>query len=138
MFDLSLSVGELMVRAAAVYFALFVLLRFIGKKHVGELSPFDLVVLLIISETVDGSLIGSDGSLIGDARPLGASGRLSRLAKQDRGADPRGHAADPCAPWSGQQRDIGQGADHALRVDRSASPRRTHLHHQGPLCGARK
>ena len=61
----SLSVGELIVRAAAVYFVLFVLLRFIGKKHVGELSPFDLVVLLIISETVDGSLIGSDGSLIG-------------------------------------------------------------------------
>ena len=87
MFDLSLSVGELIVRAAAVYFVLFVLLRFIGKKHVGELSPFDLVVLLIISETVDGSLIGSDGSLIGgsdlsgDARPHSASGRLSRLAK---------------------------------------------------------
>ena len=65
MFDLSLSVGELIVRAAAVYFVLFVLLKFIGKKHVGELSPFDLVVLLIISETVDGSLIGDDGSLIG-------------------------------------------------------------------------
>jgi uncharacterized membrane protein YcaP (DUF421 family) len=41
------------------------LLRFIGKKHVGELSPFDLVVLLIISETVDGSLIGDDRSLTG-------------------------------------------------------------------------
>jgi uncharacterized membrane protein YcaP (DUF421 family) len=43
----------------------FGLLRFIGKKHVGELSPFDLVVLLIISETVDGSLIGADKSLTG-------------------------------------------------------------------------
>jgi uncharacterized membrane protein YcaP (DUF421 family) len=40
-------------------------LAFIGKKHVGELSPFDLVVLLIISETVDGSLIGDDHSLSG-------------------------------------------------------------------------
>ena len=38
MFDLSLSVGELIVRAAAVYFVLFVLLRFIGKKHVGGLK----------------------------------------------------------------------------------------------------
>ena len=44
---------------------LFALLRFIGKKHVGELSPFDLVVLLIISETVDASLIGDDHSLTG-------------------------------------------------------------------------
>jgi uncharacterized membrane protein YcaP (DUF421 family) len=65
MFDLSLSVGEFILRAAAVYFTLFVLLRFIGKKHVGELSPFDLVVLFVISETVDGSLIGNDASLIG-------------------------------------------------------------------------
>jgi uncharacterized membrane protein YcaP (DUF421 family) len=65
MFDLSMSVGEFILRATVVYLALFLLLRFIGKKHVGELSPFDLVVLLIISETVDGSLIGNDGSLIG-------------------------------------------------------------------------
>jgi uncharacterized membrane protein YcaP (DUF421 family) len=55
---------ELIIRGVVVYVALLVLLRFIGKKHVGELSPFDLVVLLIISETVDGSLIGDDHSLI--------------------------------------------------------------------------
>jgi uncharacterized membrane protein YcaP (DUF421 family) len=67
MFDLSISVGEFIIRAAVVYLVLFLLLRFIGKKHVGQLSPFDLVVLLIISETVDGSLIGNDGSLIGAA-----------------------------------------------------------------------
>jgi uncharacterized membrane protein YcaP (DUF421 family) len=54
------------LRGAIVYLALFMLLRFIGKKHVGELSPFDLVVLfIIISETVDGSLIGDDRSLTG-------------------------------------------------------------------------
>jgi uncharacterized membrane protein YcaP (DUF421 family) len=58
-------VFELIVRGVLVYLVLFVLLRFIGKKHVGELSPFDLVVLLIISETVDGSLIGDDHSLTG-------------------------------------------------------------------------
>jgi uncharacterized membrane protein YcaP (DUF421 family) len=56
---------ELIIRGVVVYVALLVLLRFIGKKHVGELSPFDLVVLLIISETVDGSLIGDDRSLTG-------------------------------------------------------------------------
>jgi uncharacterized membrane protein YcaP (DUF421 family) len=65
MFDLSLSVGELIARAAIVYFVLFALLRFGGKKHVGELSPFDLVVLLILSETVNGALIGDDNSLVG-------------------------------------------------------------------------
>jgi uncharacterized membrane protein YcaP (DUF421 family) len=65
MFIPEIPVLELIVRGAIVYFALFALLRFIGKKHVGELSPFDLVVLLIISETVDGSLIGDDHSLTG-------------------------------------------------------------------------
>ena len=56
---------DLFIRGIVVYLGLFVLLRFIGKKHVGELSPFDLVVLLVISETVDGSLIGDDHSLTG-------------------------------------------------------------------------
>jgi uncharacterized membrane protein YcaP (DUF421 family) len=65
MFDLSMSPAEFIVRAAVVYLTLFMLLRVIAKKHVGELSPFDLVVLLLISETVDGSLIGNDGSLVG-------------------------------------------------------------------------
>ena len=61
----SVGVFELIVRGVVVYVALFALLRFIGKKHIGELSPFDFVVLLIISETVDGSLIGDDKSLTG-------------------------------------------------------------------------
>jgi uncharacterized membrane protein YcaP (DUF421 family) len=59
------NVFDLIIRGAVVYFVLFVLLRLIGKKHVGELSPFDLVILLVISETVDGSLIGDDHSLTG-------------------------------------------------------------------------
>jgi uncharacterized membrane protein YcaP (DUF421 family) len=60
-----IGVLELIVRATIVYFFLFFLLRFIGRKHVGQMSPFDLVVLLIISETVDASLIGDDKSLTG-------------------------------------------------------------------------
>ena len=60
-----IGVLELIVRAAVVYFFLFFLLRFIGKKHVGQMILFDLVVLLIISESVDASLIGDDKSLNG-------------------------------------------------------------------------
>jgi uncharacterized membrane protein YcaP (DUF421 family) len=65
MFDLSVGIGELVLRAAAVYLFLFLLLRFIGKKHVGELAPFDLVVLLILSETVQNAMIADDKSLVG-------------------------------------------------------------------------
>jgi uncharacterized membrane protein YcaP (DUF421 family) len=65
MFNMSMGVGEHIVRGAAVYVFLFLLLRFVGKKHVGELAPFDLLVLLILSETVQNSLVGDDTSLIG-------------------------------------------------------------------------
>jgi uncharacterized membrane protein YcaP (DUF421 family) len=65
MFNMSMGVGEHVVRGVAVYVFLFLLLRFVGKKHVGELAPFDLLVLLILSETVQNSLVGDDTSLIG-------------------------------------------------------------------------
>jgi len=65
MFEMSVSASELIIRAVVIYFALFVLMRFIGKKHVGELAPFDLIVLLILSETVSNALSGEDKSLTG-------------------------------------------------------------------------
>jgi uncharacterized membrane protein YcaP (DUF421 family) len=65
MLNLSIGIGELIIRAVVVYFALFVLLRFGGKKHIGAMGPFDFVVLLIISESVSGSLIADEKSLIG-------------------------------------------------------------------------
>lgn len=63
MFDLTLSVPELLLRAVLIYSAVFLLLRIVGKKHVGELAPFDLVVLLILSESVEGALTAGDTSV---------------------------------------------------------------------------
>ena len=65
MLDMSIGIGEHILRAAAVYVFLFLLLRFVGKKHIGELAPFDLLVLLILSETVQNAMVGDDKSLIG-------------------------------------------------------------------------
>ena len=65
MFHMSMGVFEHIGRGVVVDVFLFVLLRFAGKKHVGQLAPFDLVVLLILSETVQNSLIGDDTSLVG-------------------------------------------------------------------------
>ena len=65
MFDLTAGVGELILRAAVVYIFLFAAFRLGGKKHVGDLTPFDLIVLLIISEVVNGALIGDEKSLTG-------------------------------------------------------------------------
>ena len=60
MFAPSVGVGELLLRVAIVYVAIFVLLRVVGKKHVGALTPFDLVVLLLLSESVQNALIADD------------------------------------------------------------------------------
>jgi uncharacterized membrane protein YcaP (DUF421 family) len=65
MFHMSMGFWEHVIRAAVVYIFLFILLRLVGKKHVGDLAPFDLVVLLILSETVQNAMIGDDNSLIG-------------------------------------------------------------------------
>ena len=63
MFTLMTPVPELIVRAAVIYAAVFILLRIVGKKHVGEMAPFDLVVLLILSECVQGALTANDTSI---------------------------------------------------------------------------
>lgn len=65
MFAPTAGIGELMLRVAMVYVTVFLLLRVVGKKHVGELAPFDLVVLLLISECVQNALVGDDKSVIG-------------------------------------------------------------------------
>jgi uncharacterized membrane protein YcaP (DUF421 family) len=77
LFNPSIGIGELIARALIVYAFVFVLLRLIGKKHVGEMAPFDLVVLLILSECVQGALVADDksmtGGLIAAATLFGAS-----------------------------------------------------------------
>ncbi|HYB72395.1 MAG TPA: YetF domain-containing protein [Candidatus Sulfotelmatobacter sp.] len=59
------SVAEKLVRSLAVYVFLLVAFRFTGKRQVGQLTPFDLVVLLIISNVVQNAVIGPDNSLGG-------------------------------------------------------------------------
>jgi uncharacterized membrane protein YcaP (DUF421 family) len=65
MFNLSIGVGELLVRACAVYALVFVLLRVFGKKPLGQMSPFDLIVLLLVSEAVQNAMLGEEKSLTG-------------------------------------------------------------------------
>jgi uncharacterized membrane protein YcaP (DUF421 family) len=59
------SVVEKIVRPLVVYLALVVLLRIFGKRELAQLNPFDLVVLLSLSNTVQNAIIGDDNSLLG-------------------------------------------------------------------------
>jgi uncharacterized membrane protein YcaP (DUF421 family) len=79
MFTLSLGVGELILRALVVYAFVFGLLRIVGKKHVGEMAPFDLVVLLLLSEAVQNALASDEKSLIGGLILAGTLFGLTQL-----------------------------------------------------------
>lgn len=65
MFEMSVPWWEFVVRGVVVYTFLIMLLRVTGKRQIGQLSPFDLVLLLIISNAVQNSMNAGDNSLIG-------------------------------------------------------------------------
>ncbi len=62
---MSVTWWELIVRSVVVYAFLIVLLRLTGKRQVGQLAPFDLVLLLVLSNAVQNSMNGGDNSLVG-------------------------------------------------------------------------
>ena len=65
MFELMVPLLEKMMRPAIVYFFLVILLRIFGKRELAQLNPFDLVVLLSLSNTVQNAIIGNDNSISG-------------------------------------------------------------------------
>src|SRR5437762_7261970 len=65
MFHLGVPVVEKMVRPMVIYFFLIVGLRLAGKRELAQLNPFDLVVLLTLSNTVQNAIIGEDNSVTG-------------------------------------------------------------------------
>jgi uncharacterized membrane protein YcaP (DUF421 family) len=65
MFVLSMPVAEKMLRPIIVYAFLVLLLRVFGKRELAQLNPFDLVVLLSLSNTVQNAIIGDDNSVAG-------------------------------------------------------------------------
>jgi len=65
MFFLGLPVAEKVLRPIIVYVFLIAGLRLAGKRELAQLNPFDLVVLLTLSNTVQNAIIGEDNSVTG-------------------------------------------------------------------------
>jgi uncharacterized membrane protein YcaP (DUF421 family) len=65
MFVLGLPIAEKIARPILVYAFLIVGLRLAGKRELAQLNPFDLVVLLTLSNTVQNAIIGDDNSVTG-------------------------------------------------------------------------
>src|SRR3977135_3587557 len=65
MLNLAIPIWELVLRSAVVYGFLLVLLRLTGKRQIGQLAPFDLVLLLVLSNAVQNAMNGGDNSVTG-------------------------------------------------------------------------
>jgi uncharacterized membrane protein YcaP (DUF421 family) len=65
MFHLPIPLLEKLARPVIVYLCLIVFLRLFGKRELAQLNPFDLVVLLSLSNTVQNAIIGDDNSVTG-------------------------------------------------------------------------
>jgi uncharacterized membrane protein YcaP (DUF421 family) len=75
MFVITLPILEKILRPIIVYLFLVVMLRLSGKRELVQLNPFDLVVLLTLSNTVQNAIIGEDNSVSGGL--LGATSLLA-------------------------------------------------------------
>jgi uncharacterized membrane protein YcaP (DUF421 family) len=82
------SLALIVVRTLVVYFALFIAIRVAGKREIGQMTPFDLVVLLVISNAVQNAMLGPDTSLNGGIVAalclLGVNRLVARLGLRSR------------------------------------------------------
>jgi uncharacterized membrane protein YcaP (DUF421 family) len=65
LFHLQLPWYEFILRGAACYLGLLTMMRLAGKRAFGEMSPFDIVVLMLVGGALRSALVGSDTSLVG-------------------------------------------------------------------------
>lgn len=65
MFHLGIDWWEVVLRTAIVYAALVGAFRFFGKREIGQMTPFDLVVILLIANAVQNAMVGTDTSVTG-------------------------------------------------------------------------
>ncbi len=94
MYVLGVPLLEKILRPIIVYLALVILLRIFGKRELAQLNPFDLVVLLSLSNTVQNAIIGNDnsvsGGLIGAFTLLAVNYLVVRFLFKHRRLEPTG------------------------------------------------
>lgn len=65
MFDLAIPWWSFIVRTLVVYVALLIGLRLVGRRELGQMTPFDLVVILLIANALQNAMVGPDTSVTG-------------------------------------------------------------------------
>jgi uncharacterized membrane protein YcaP (DUF421 family) len=98
--DLPISIAEKILRPVAVYLVLVFALRVFGKRILAQLNPFDLVVLLTLSNTVQNAIIGNDtslsGGVVGAAALLAVNSVLVRIYYRGSSLEHRMKENDLC------------------------------------------
>jgi uncharacterized membrane protein YcaP (DUF421 family) len=85
MFDLAIPWWDIILRTTVAYAALVVGFRVFGRRQLGQMTPFDLVVILLIANALQNAMVGTDSSLLGGliaAATLLVANRLVGLARQ--------------------------------------------------------
>lgn len=65
MFELSMPVWEYVLRAVVVYVVLLFMIRISGKRTMGQFTPFDVLLIVLLGNAVQNALLGEDTSLLG-------------------------------------------------------------------------
>ncbi len=65
MFTLAIPGWDIVLRTAAIYLVVLIGLRLAGKREIGQMTVFDLLVLLLIANAVQNAMVGPDTSLAG-------------------------------------------------------------------------
>lgn len=91
LFELGMPWWEFVLRAVAVYVVVLLMVRLSGKRTVGQFTPFDLLVVVLLGTAVQNSLIGEDTSLLGGlilaATLLGLNWSVGKLSSRSRRFD---------------------------------------------------
>jgi uncharacterized membrane protein YcaP (DUF421 family) len=88
MFTPDITLAEKILRPIVVYFFLIIGLRLAGKRELAQLNPFDFIVLMTLSNTVQNAIIGNDnsvtGGMIGATTLLAVNYGVVRLVRNNR------------------------------------------------------
>jgi uncharacterized membrane protein YcaP (DUF421 family) len=81
---------DIVVRTAVIYLTLLVLIRVTGKRQVGQLTPFDLLLLLLLANAVQNAMVGPDTSVQGGLIAAGTlfvvNGVVAAISRRSIGA----------------------------------------------------
>lgn len=73
---------DIVLRSAAVYFFMVIALRIFGKKELSQLNTADVILILLISNSVQNAMVGSDTSLLGGLVAAGALFLINFILKK--------------------------------------------------------